>query len=134
MVMNKKPQVLSPTVQWAQRKEHILLKVMLNRVESPKFDVQQSGIAFTGKGHGAKGLNNYAFQLKFYKDIVEESFTYDALARCVEVKLEKKEPEWWPRLLPENLKTPHFLKVKYRYLSRITKFILLVHLTRHQHF
>ena len=104
---------LSPTVQWAQRKEHIFLKVILNRVENPKFDVQESSIGFTARGHGAKGIHQYAFQLKFFKPIVEDSLTYNAIARCVEIKLEKKEHEWWPRLLPEKHKTPHFLKIDF---------------------
>ena len=47
----------------------------------------------------------YSFTLEFYLPISKD-FTYELTDREVRIKLTKKEPDWWPRLLYEQKKLP----------------------------
>ena len=50
-------------------------------------------------------FSRYSFTLEFYLPISRD-FTYELTDREVRIKLTKKEPDWWPRLLYEQKKLP----------------------------
>ncbi|XP_076802936.1 very-long-chain (3R)-3-hydroxyacyl-CoA dehydratase 3-like isoform X1 [Clavelina lepadiformis] len=106
--------VLHPTVSWAQRKETISLKVHIANAKAPTIHLTESTLKFQVEGSGAGGSNLYEFFLEFYKPIDQEGCVYKSASSCIEMQLTKLgRAEWWPRLIPENMKKPHFLKLDF---------------------
>nr|CAB3251726.1 very-long-chain (3R)-3-hydroxyacyl-CoA dehydratase 3-like [Phallusia mammillata] len=106
--------VLHPNVLWAQRKEIISLKVSVGDVQKPKISLTEKSLTFEAEGLGAKGWNIYKFTLDFYDEIDKEGCVYKVTPTCVDLQLTKQgEGNYWPRLIPENTKKPHFLKLDF---------------------
>ena len=99
--------------------------------QTPNIDLKEKELDFFAVGVGAKGLNEYAFLLNLYSEVVpevgitkfveliiklicfvlQESF-YKITDRNVEFVLKKKILILWPRLL-ENVSKPQWLKVDF---------------------
>jgi len=96
---------VAPFVYWAQSNTEVTLRVDLRDVSGPEVLVEEEEIDFSAVGIGSHGEQRYSFTLEFYLPISRD-FTYELTDREVRIKLTKKEPDWWPRLLYEQKKLP----------------------------
>jgi len=96
---------VAPFVYWAQSNTEVSLRVDLRDVAEPEVQVEEEEIDFVAVGMGSHGEQRYSFTLEFYLPI-RKDFTYELTDREVRIKLTKKEPDWWPRLLYEQKKLP----------------------------
>jgi len=97
--------IIAPFVYWAQSNTEISLRVDLRDVSEPEVQVEEEEIEFIAIGKGSHGEQRYSFTLEFYLPVCKD-FTYELTDREVRIKLTKKEPDWWPRLLYEQKKLP----------------------------
>ncbi|XP_054744235.1 very-long-chain (3R)-3-hydroxyacyl-CoA dehydratase [Anastrepha obliqua] len=103
---------LHPLVYWAQTKEKISLKVDIKDSEPPVVNLTPNLFTFSSKGYGARGFNDYTFELHFYAAVNEESCTYRVFDNKVEFFIKKNDVTWWPRLI-STLRKPHWLKIDF---------------------
>ncbi|XP_078690083.1 very-long-chain (3R)-3-hydroxyacyl-CoA dehydratase 3-like isoform X2 [Branchiostoma floridae x Branchiostoma belcheri] len=104
--------VYTPFVYWAQRKDKLSLKVDLRDVSDPNVQLDEYGLTFRAYGFGAKGQNEYGFQMDFFKQVDPEKSMYRTTPQGVEFMLMKQDKQWWSRLV-EQEKRPGFLKVDF---------------------
>ncbi|XP_076252119.1 3-hydroxyacyl-CoA dehydratase 2 [Rhynchophorus ferrugineus] len=102
----------SPFVYWAQSENCIFLKIDLKDVKEPNINIEQKSIKFQGVGTGAQGSRDYSFCLNFYDDIDKDEQSIKVKDHSIDVKLVKKNPLWWPRLIPTPQK-PLWLKTDF---------------------
>lgn len=102
----------SPFCYWGQTSDSITLLVDLKNVSEPSIDLKEKELQFYAVGIGAKGLNEYAFRLSLYSEVVPEKSFYKITDRNVEFVLKKKLLILWPRLL-EAVAKPAWLKVDF---------------------
>lgn len=105
-------QQLSPFVYWAQTEDQITLKVELKDSEEPNVHFDEKSIKFKTFGLGARGLNEYQFDLHLYSKIDNEDSTYKVTDSKIEFTIQKEQPAWWPRLVATPQK-PHWLKIDF---------------------
>lgn len=67
---------------------------------------------YSSDGIGAKGDFPYTFTLPLYEAIDKERCSYKVLPSRVNIVLEKRVAEWWPRLTSQPQK-PHWLKIDF---------------------
>ncbi|XP_005179424.1 very-long-chain (3R)-3-hydroxyacyl-CoA dehydratase [Musca domestica] len=103
---------LSPLVYWAQTAYQITLKVDLKDAEFADVDFTPTKLQFLAKGIGARGLNEYAFEITFYGFIDDEESSYRVFDNKIEFNIIKSEKAWWPRLIATPQK-PHWLKIDF---------------------
>jgi len=102
--------ILCPFVYWAQSTTEITLRVDLKDVKDPDIQIEEEEIEFSSLGTGSHGHHKYQFVLEFYLPVDKKSAMYEIYAREIRIKVSKKEPDWWPRLLYDQKKLP-WLKV-----------------------
>ncbi|XP_070168391.1 very-long-chain (3R)-3-hydroxyacyl-CoA dehydratase-like isoform X2 [Polyergus mexicanus] len=103
---------LTPFVYWAQTENQITLKVDLTDVKDYNIDLKKTTLQVTAYGQGAKGLNNYSFNLNFYSPIDPNESNYKVIDRQIDFVLKKKCSSWWPRLISQPQK-PSWLKIDF---------------------
>ncbi|XP_044262033.1 very-long-chain (3R)-3-hydroxyacyl-CoA dehydratase [Tribolium madens] len=102
--------VLSPFVFWAQNEKTVFLKVDLKDVKDPNITLERRKLQFWSKGVGARGLNDYAFEIDFYSNIDSEKSVHKITDNRVDFTVIKSEKGWWPRLMSQTQK-PIWLKI-----------------------
>ncbi|XP_056134559.1 very-long-chain (3R)-3-hydroxyacyl-CoA dehydratase-like isoform X2 [Lampris incognitus] len=100
-------QILTPHVYWAQRHREIYLRVELCDAKNIDISLQENTLQFKAQGHGAKGDNEYEFNLEFLEPVKPE-FSHKSTQRQVDVKIQKQTKCWWERLTLQE-KKPLFL-------------------------
>uniref|UniRef100_A0A8C4GHI2 Very-long-chain (3R)-3-hydroxyacyl-CoA dehydratase n=1 Tax=Dicentrarchus labrax TaxID=13489 RepID=A0A8C4GHI2_DICLA len=98
---------LTPLVYWAQRHEEIYLRVELTDAQNIDVHVHEKVLQFRARGHGAKGLNEYEFNLEFISPVKPE-VTHRSTQRQVNITVRKEQRGWWERLVVQERK-PVFL-------------------------
>ncbi|XP_076675493.1 3-hydroxyacyl-CoA dehydratase 2 [Andrena cerasifolii] len=104
--------ILTPFVYWAQTESQITLKVDLTDVKGLSVDMEERKLRVAAHGQGARGLNNYGFNLDLHSSINTEQSNYKVIDRQVEFILKKKCVAWWPRLISQPQK-PSWLKIDF---------------------
>ncbi|XP_003701348.1 3-hydroxyacyl-CoA dehydratase 2 isoform X1 [Megachile rotundata] len=104
--------LLTPFVYWAQTENQITLKVDLTDVKDVNVDIEEKRLQVTAYGQGARGLNNYGFNLDLHSSIDSEESNYKVINRQIDFTLKKKSPAWWPRLTSQPQK-PSWLKIDF---------------------
>ncbi|KAJ3641068.1 hypothetical protein Zmor_027591 [Zophobas morio] len=102
--------VLSPFVFWAQNETNIFLKVDLKDVKQPNINLETRKLQFQSQGVGARGLNDYAFEIDFHSDVDVKKSVHKITDNRVDFNITKNEKGWWPRLLTQTQK-PFWLKI-----------------------
>ncbi|MFH4975873.1 hypothetical protein AB6A40_002582 [Gnathostoma spinigerum] len=92
---------LHPLVQWAQREKILYLTVAIDKVDECNVTGKNVHIKGTYGGEGTV----YEANIELFADVDAE---YERLPtqRHFELKLNKKEGKWWPRLLNQQAKVP----------------------------
>ncbi|XP_053552736.1 very-long-chain (3R)-3-hydroxyacyl-CoA dehydratase-like, partial [Bombina bombina] len=98
---------LTPQVFWAQRHHELYLRVELSDVQNQEISISENVLHFKAQGHGAKGVNDYAFSLEFFEP-VKSKFQHRSTQRHVCITVKKSEHCWWSRLTKQERK-PLFL-------------------------
>ncbi|XP_041852770.1 very-long-chain (3R)-3-hydroxyacyl-CoA dehydratase [Melanotaenia boesemani] len=98
---------LTPLVYWAQRHEEIYLRVELTDAQKIDVQVHENVLQFRAQGHGAKGQNEYEFNLEFLLPVKSE-VSHKSTQRQVNVIVRKEKRGWWERLTVQERK-PVFL-------------------------
>ncbi|XP_011162071.1 very-long-chain (3R)-3-hydroxyacyl-CoA dehydratase isoform X1 [Solenopsis invicta] len=104
--------MLTPFVYWAQTESQITLKVDLTDVKDLNVNLKETTLQVTAYGQGARGLNNYSFDLNLHSSIDPNESNYKVIDREVDFILKKKYNGWWPRLTSQPQK-PSWLKVDF---------------------
>lgn len=79
--------------------------------------IQKNQLAFAGRGHGAKGLHEYKFNLDFYEHANTSESSYKVFDSKIDFSIKKETPSWWPRLIAQPQK-PSWLKIDFdRWIS-----------------
>ncbi|CAG0881363.1 unnamed protein product [Cyprideis torosa] len=100
-----------PTVEWAQRKDRVLMTICLEDVSNPEINIKESELSFKGVGGTEQKL--HACNLTFFGQLDPEKSTFTVRPRNIEFTLMKKEAgPFWPRLLKEKGRLP-WLKVDF---------------------
>lgn len=98
---------LTPLVYWAQRHKEIHLRVELIDAKNVNIHVHENTLHFKAQGHGAKGQNEYEFNLEFFSPVKSE-VSFKSTQRQVNITVEKRQHQWWDRLVVQERK-PVFL-------------------------
>lgn len=98
---------LTPHVYWAQRHEEIYLRVELTDAQNIDVRVNENLLEFRALGHGAKGQNEYEFNLEFFHPVKTE-VKHKSTQRQVNITVHKQQRGWWDRLTSQERK-PLFL-------------------------
>ncbi|XP_078444965.1 uncharacterized protein OsI_027940-like [Wolffia australiana] len=99
-----------PEVKWAERADEVYLTIILPDARNVNADLQPEGILTFSANAGAE---NHLYELKFNlhdKINVQES-KINTSARKIFCLIKKAESRWWRKLLRDNEKPPHYLKV-----------------------
>jgi len=104
--------VLAPFVYWAQSNTEVFLRVDLKDVKDQTICLEEEEIDFSAVGVGSQGEQQYNFVLEFYLPVCKDNSIIEVIDREIRIKICKKEPDWWPRLLFEQQKLP-WLKVDF---------------------
>ncbi|KAI1285514.1 Very-long-chain (3R)-3-hydroxyacyl-CoA dehydratase 3 [Halotydeus destructor] len=104
--------MLSPFVYWGQTISTVCLRVDLRNVHNPEIELNEKTLAFSGKGMGARGTCDYAFQIEFFDSINPQESFYKLIDRDIQFILVKRDTQYWPRLLADVNK-PAWLKVDF---------------------
>jgi len=103
----------APFVYWAQSESDVLLRIDLKDVVDPDISLEEEEIEFSAIGTGSAGEKiNYHFLVEFFLPIKKDSGNIEATDREIRIKIKKKEPDWWPRLLFDSKKLP-WLKIDF---------------------
>lgn len=109
---DKMSNILTPFVYWAQTENQITLKVDLTDVKDFNIDLKETTLQVTAYGQGARGLNNYSFNLNLHSSIDPNESNYKVIDRQIDFVLKKKCSSWWPRLISQPQK-PSWLKIDF---------------------
>lgn len=102
----------SPFVCWAQTENQITLKVDLADVKDVNINVQERKLQLSAYGQGARGCNNYGFNIDFHELINPDESNYKVNDRQIDFTLRKQNNGWWPRLTSQPQKPP-WLKIDF---------------------
>ncbi|VDI03200.1 cytosolic prostaglandin-E synthase [Mytilus galloprovincialis] len=111
--MADQEQVLHTPMEWAQRKDRVLLTIVLEDCKEPNIEITDTGLHFKGKGGTENKLHEA--KIEFFKEIDSKESKYAVLPRHISLILKKKdatEEHFWPRLLKEKTKV-HWLKTDF---------------------
>ncbi|XP_076466112.1 prostaglandin E synthase 3-like [Babylonia areolata] len=101
-----------PPLLWAQRKDKVLVTVVLENCKNPTIDLKDKSFHFGGKG-GTQNMD-HDVTLELYAEIDPERSQCQKTERQIFFTLIKKDPNasFWPRLTKEKNKL-HFLKTDF---------------------
>ncbi len=118
---------LSPLVYWAQTESHVYLRADLRDVHSHDVCIEEEEVELSAVAKGAGGDGNgyvnanlphvhglaicvpcrrYHFVIEFFLPVDKSDSDYEIRDRDIRFTFRKKEADWWPRLLYENVKVP----------------------------
>ncbi|XP_012221184.1 very-long-chain (3R)-3-hydroxyacyl-CoA dehydratase isoform X2 [Linepithema humile] len=109
---DKMSNTFTPFVYWAQTENQITLKVDLTDVKDLNVNLKETALQVTVYGQGARGLNNYNFNLNLHSPIDPNESNYKVIDRQVDFILRKQACGWWPRLTCQPQK-PSWLKIDF---------------------
>jgi len=104
-------EVLRPPIEWAQRKDTILLSIQVDNSSDAQIDVQPTSIHFKGSA----GAERHCYQgtIEFYAEVDPQQVRKVNMGRSIELVVHKKESgPYWPRLTKEKAKV-HWIKVDF---------------------
>ncbi|KAL9655465.1 hypothetical protein ABK040_011860 [Willaertia magna] len=91
--MNENTQ--TPPIQWSQRTDYLTILVNIS-------DAQQVEVLFKNEGiiqvSAISNFKNYYLNLELFGKIISEKCTYKIVGRNIELKIEKEEKTYWPRI------------------------------------
>ncbi|XP_041020186.1 uncharacterized protein OsI_027940 isoform X3 [Juglans microcarpa x Juglans regia] len=99
-----------PEVKWAQRVDKVYLTVLLPDAKNAKVNLEPEGV-FTFSASAGAGDLLYELKLNLFDKVDVEESKINIGVRSIFCILEKAEKVWWKRLLREDGKAPHFIKV-----------------------
>jgi len=104
--------VITPKVEWAQRKDRVLLTVFVEDCKEEKISVQENSFSFSGKG--GKEKREHAVNLELFGEIDASKSEQKNMGRNFFFSLAKKDTNapFWPRLTKDTKKL-HFLKTDF---------------------
>lgn len=111
--MSTTTETRTPSVQWAQRDNRLLIGIMLSDCADANVQLNETKLTFTGRA-GADQSTHYRVELDFYKEIDPAKSRWVNRQRFIDCVLYKKEEDgaYWPRLLSGAAKPP-FLKIDF---------------------
>jgi len=102
---------LRPPIEWAQRKDTVLLTIQVEDCKEPQIDVQPTSLHF--KGFGGAERHTYEGTIEFYAEVNPEKVKKAITGRSIELVIHKKESgPYWPRLTKDKAKV-HWIKVDF---------------------
>ncbi|XP_041366617.1 co-chaperone protein daf-41-like [Gigantopelta aegis] len=109
---NATENALPPVVLWAQRKDRVLLTMILENCSNPVIDMTENSLHF--KGTGGTENQPHEVTMEFYAAICPETSKYFVGGREISFTLKKKNPDasFWPRLLKDQKKV-HYIKTDF---------------------
>ncbi|KAK0415246.1 hypothetical protein QR680_011849 [Steinernema hermaphroditum] len=87
---------LHPQILWAQREKTLLLTVAVEDLKLE--DLSFNGKTFHVKGTNSAGSQQYEASLELFEELDADSLRKIPTARQLEMVIDKKNPQWWPRL------------------------------------
>jgi len=103
--------IVRPPVEWAQRKDVLLVTVKVEDCLEPKYEFTDDALHVTGTG--GRDKRPFDGSIQFYKEIDPSKARLIPSDRCVHFVIPKKESgPFWPRLLKSDKKV-HWLKVDF---------------------
>uniref|UniRef100_A0A672J3J4 Very-long-chain (3R)-3-hydroxyacyl-CoA dehydratase n=1 Tax=Salarias fasciatus TaxID=181472 RepID=A0A672J3J4_SALFA len=97
---------LTPLVYWAQRHEEVYLRIELTDARNISIHVHENVLHFAAQGNGAKGQNEYEFNLAFLLPV--KTKVHKSTQRQVNITVKKEQWGWWERLTLQE-RRPVFL-------------------------
>uniref|UniRef100_A0A1I7Y253 CS domain-containing protein n=1 Tax=Steinernema glaseri TaxID=37863 RepID=A0A1I7Y253_9BILA len=87
---------LHPQILWAQREKELLLTVAVEDMKVE--DLSFKDKTFHIKGTNANGSQQYEASLELFEELDPDSLRKFPTTRQLEMVIDKKNPDWWPRL------------------------------------
>ncbi|KAG2578332.1 hypothetical protein PVAP13_6NG228900 [Panicum virgatum] len=97
-----------PEVKWAQRIDKVYITVQLSDAKDAKVNLEPDGV-FTFSG--SAGTNLYELKLDLNDKVNVEASKISVGDRSIFCVVEKAEAKWWKKLVRDDQKAPHFVKV-----------------------
>lgn len=91
-----------PLIQWAQRHNVVLVTVPLQDVTDLQLRLVNDTLALRCTSDGKR----YETELPLYGAVSAEESSSVARPRQIEIRIQKKEPGWWPRLTASKVSWP----------------------------
>jgi len=95
-------------VKWAQRIDKVYITVQLSDAKDAKVNLEPDGV-FTFSG--SAGTNLYELKLDLNDKVNVEASKISVGDRSIFCVVEKAEAKWWKKLVRDDQKAPHFVKV-----------------------
>ncbi|CAM0911369.1 unnamed protein product [Alopecurus aequalis] len=99
-----------PEVRWAQRIEKVYITVQLPDAKDAKVNLEPDGVFSFSATAGTDG-NSYESKLDLNDKVNVEASKISAGVRSIFCIVEKAEAKWWNKLVRDDQKVPHFVKV-----------------------
>uniref|UniRef100_A0A1I7YCL2 CS domain-containing protein n=1 Tax=Steinernema glaseri TaxID=37863 RepID=A0A1I7YCL2_9BILA len=87
---------LHPQILWAQREKELLLTVAVEDMKVE--DLYFKNKTFHIKGTNSNGSQQYEASLELFEELDPDSLRKFPTTRQLEMVIDKKNPDWWPRL------------------------------------
>ncbi|CAO2201459.1 unnamed protein product [Urochloa humidicola] len=97
-----------PEVKWAQRIDKVYITVQLPDAKDAKVNLEPDGV-FTFSG--SVGTNLYELKLDLNDKVNVEASKISVGVRSIFCIVEKAEAKWWKKLVRDDQRAPHFVKV-----------------------
>ncbi|CAD6265617.1 unnamed protein product [Miscanthus lutarioriparius] len=97
-----------PEVKWAQRIDKVYITVQLPDAKDAKVNLEPDGV-FTFSG--SAGTNVYELKLDLNDKVNVEASKISVGVRSIFCIVEKAEAKWWKKLVRDDQRAPHFVKV-----------------------
>ncbi|XP_044956195.1 uncharacterized protein Os08g0359500 [Hordeum vulgare subsp. vulgare] len=99
-----------PEVRWAQRIDKVYITVQLPDAKDAKVNLEPDGVFSFFATAGTDG-NSYESKLDLNDKVNVEASKVSVGVRSIFCILEKAEAKWWNKLVRDDQKAPHFVKV-----------------------
>ncbi|KAM0887928.1 hypothetical protein ACQ4PT_028679 [Festuca glaucescens] len=99
-----------PEVRWAQRIDKVYITVQLPDAKDAKVNLEPDGVFSFSATAGTDG-NSYESKLDLNDKVNVEASKISVGVRSIFCIVEKAEAKWWNKLVRDDQKAPHFVKV-----------------------
>uniref|UniRef100_A0A0D9X752 Co-chaperone protein p23 n=1 Tax=Leersia perrieri TaxID=77586 RepID=A0A0D9X752_9ORYZ len=99
-----------PEVKWAQRIDKVYITVQLADAKDAKVNLEPEGV-FSFSATAGTGGNLYESKLELNDKVNVEESKISVGVRSIFCIVEKAEAKWWKKLVRDDQKAPHFVKV-----------------------
>jgi len=110
MSSSTKSATLTPSVQWAQRKNCVFLTVCVEDCKSPVVKIEENSVFFSGKG--GVDSKDYELTIDLFEPVSLDQSIWEVRGRGTDIVLAKDTESFWPRLTKSQQKH-HWLKVDF---------------------